>query len=122
MLARTIDKYRATLPGGNLGDYSTGDMSAYLLCALGVSEASFREVVARAENDSDIERWLSENANLDRAAEINRELSSRKTDGKSYAVSQSYGLTFLFDVLEYDDREVFGLPQPVAPRANGCAP
>jgi hypothetical protein len=46
MLARTIDKLRATLPGGNIGAYSIPGFSARMLSAIGVSEDDARSFEA----------------------------------------------------------------------------
>jgi hypothetical protein len=54
-LPRTIDKARATLPGGNLGVYfiSPG-ISAFVLGKLEVSESEFLAIVAAAHDDDEI--------------------------------------------------------------------
>ncbi|MBV8689631.1 MAG: DUF5069 domain-containing protein, partial [Candidatus Eremiobacteraeota bacterium] len=44
MLPRTIDKLRASLPGGNLGPYRIQGFSQRMLDAIGVTEGQLREV------------------------------------------------------------------------------
>ncbi len=61
-LPRTIDKIRATLPGGNLGPYNIKGLSATMLETIGVTEEQFREAVARAKDDDEVAAWLSDHA------------------------------------------------------------
>lgn len=63
-LARTIDKARAALPGGVLGEYrigaaETSTLSILLLHRLGLSERSFVDMVAHASGDDDIVQWIA---------------------------------------------------------------
>ncbi len=46
MAARTVDKIRATLPGGNLGQYQITGFSSSLLNRLGIVEGLLREAIA----------------------------------------------------------------------------
>jgi Domain of unknown function (DUF5069) len=108
MMARTVDKLRATLPGGNLGAYQIQDMSAWLLAELDISEAALRDVVATAPDDSYVAAWLNERTDSSRYRRINEALAARVTDGTSYPAASRAGMKLLFDVLEYDDRESFG--------------
>ena len=120
MMARTVDKLRASLPGGNLGAYKIAGFSQRLLEGLGIEEAQLREVVAKAHDDNDVAAWLAQNTNANKYDEINRQLENRRTTDMSegfhekYPVARKYDLEFVFDVLEYDDREMFGIKQPVA--------
>ncbi len=52
MAARTVDKIRATLPGGNIGEYQITGFSSSLLNALGIPEASLRAAIASAASDA----------------------------------------------------------------------
>ena len=108
MMARTVDKLRAALPGGNLGAYQMQDMSAWLLAKLDISEAALRDVVAAAPDDAFVAAWLNERTDSSRYQRINEALAARVTDGTSYPAASRAGLQLLFDVLEYDDREAFG--------------
>lgn len=78
MMARTVDKLRATLPGGNLGSYQIPGFSARLLEALGIGEASLRDAVAAARNDDDVVVWIRRNSDPARYAQVNVVLESRK--------------------------------------------
>jgi len=64
LMPRTIDKLRATLPGGNPGVYFINGkikgISGYLLERLGVAEDELREAVRDAAGEKDVARWLRE--------------------------------------------------------------
>ena len=65
-LARTIDKARAALPGGALGEYriaasETSTLSILLLQRLGLTEPRFIDMVAQASCDNDIVQWIATN-------------------------------------------------------------
>jgi hypothetical protein len=77
MLARTVDKIRATLPGGNIGEYQITGFSSSLLNALGISEAVLRKVIAEAGSDEQIAAWIREHSDAARYAEINAKLEGR---------------------------------------------
>lgn len=72
MLARSIDKMRARLPGGELGVYVTErGRTKVLLDMLGVTHEQFRDAVASARSDDDVVRWLRERADVSQYSEIN---------------------------------------------------
>jgi hypothetical protein len=71
MLARTVDKLRATLPGGNIGAYQITGFSSRLLLKLDVAEAALRDVIARAGSDAEIAAWIREHTDPDVYPEIN---------------------------------------------------
>ena len=77
MAARTVDKLRATLPGGNIGEYQITGFSSSLLNALGVSEAVLRKAVAEARSDAEVATWIREHTDPERYAEINAKLEAR---------------------------------------------
>ena len=60
MMARTVDKARALLPGGNPGRYyiSPG-ISAWLLGKLGFTEAQFLGIVAQSATDEEVAAHFS---------------------------------------------------------------
>lgn len=76
MAARTVDKLRATLPGGNIGEYQITGFSSSLLNALGISEAVLRRAIAEAASDEDVAAWLREHTDPTRYAGINAKLES----------------------------------------------
>ncbi len=77
MAARTVDKLRATLPGGNLGEYQITGFSSSLLNALEIAESSLRAAIARAASDAEIAAWIREHSNPERYPEINAKLEGR---------------------------------------------
>jgi Domain of unknown function (DUF5069) len=77
MAARTVDKIRATLPGGNIGEYQITGFSSSLLNALGIAESVLRKVIAAADSDEEIATWIRLHSDPARYAEINAKLESR---------------------------------------------
>jgi len=115
MMARTIDKLRATLPGGNPGSYKIAGFSERLFERLGVSEADLREAVRAASSDEDIAVWLRARTDPGKYSEINaffeslvhEKLKDPAGFDERYPVRKRLGLSKLLDVLEADDRESF---------------
>lgn len=118
MIARTIDKLRASLPGGNLGSYKMPGFSTEILERLGVSEDALRDVVARADSEDEVLAWLAARTDQTRYPEINREFSEETSEGYSekfhanYPAARKYNLSNVFEIMEYDDREMFGILHP----------
>ncbi|HEY6485879.1 MAG TPA: DUF5069 domain-containing protein [Candidatus Cybelea sp.] len=81
MAARTVDKLRATLPGGSLGEYQITGFSSRLIEALGFPEGALREAIARADSDGDIADWIARHSDPSKYAEINAALE-RPTVGE----------------------------------------
>ncbi|HTU81653.1 MAG TPA: DUF5069 domain-containing protein [Candidatus Acidoferrales bacterium] len=115
-LARTVDKLRATLPGGNLGAYRIPGHSERLLEALGVSEDELRSAVARAQSDADVARWIRERIDASRFPAINQlfehgVVRDRLGDAewlKRYPNAASVSPdTKLLDFLALDDEQMF---------------
>jgi hypothetical protein len=77
MAARTVDKIRATLPGGNIGDYQITGFSSSLLNALGIAEGVLRKVIGGAQSDAEVATWIREHTDPERYAEINAKLEGR---------------------------------------------
>lgn len=117
MLARTIDKLRATLPGGNLGAYRIPGFSARLMEQLGIEEAALREVVEGAKSDDDVVAWVRAHSDPSRYNEINEGLLKRRVADRindadfNERYPQAKTLppdTPLLVMLEDDDRAMFG--------------
>lgn len=72
MMARTVDKARGLLPGGNPGRYyiSPG-LSAWLLGKLGFTEAQFIAIVAQSANDEEAAAHFSGVLTEERCRRIN---------------------------------------------------
>jgi hypothetical protein len=120
MLARSIDKVRAQLPGGDPGQYVTErGLTKAMLEMLGVTQEQFRTVVENATSDDDVVQWLRGHADTSRYSEINDRLSRwtladnpperwalidalypNRPAGPREAVN-------VFDLLENDDHESF---------------
>jgi hypothetical protein len=81
MAARTVDKIRATLPGGNLGEYQITGFSSSLLNRLGIVEGLLREAIAQATSDAEVADWIARHSDPARYAEINASLE-RPTVGE----------------------------------------
>jgi len=115
MMPRTIDKLRAKLPGGALGQYHIDGFSKRLLEAIGVAEEQLQDVVARAKSDDDVAAWLREHADRSKYDEINNRLANRSYDdvadkesfNKKYPLAATSTSKRLFDVMDEDDRAMF---------------
>ena len=117
MLARTIDKLRAQLPGGNAGPYRiTPGFSERLLQIIGCSEDEMREVVARARTEDEVIAWVAARIDNEKLERYNERASKRRIAdvddledfGKRYPIIK--GLppeTSLFDVLDKDDASMY---------------
>jgi hypothetical protein len=78
MAARTVDKLRATLPGGNLGQYQITGFSSRMLEAIGIGEAALRAAIADAGDDEAVAKWIGEHSDPARYGEFNRKLEALK--------------------------------------------
>ncbi len=116
MLARTIDKLRATLPGGNLGSYQIPGFSARLMSELGIEESALRDQIARASGDDEVVAWVREHSDPSRYDEINAVLRRRRIADRiddpefkaKYPVVTSLPPEMpLLDMLDRDDRASF---------------
>ena len=116
MMARTIDKVRATLPGGNIGPYQISGFSSSLLNALEISEADLRGVIAKASDETDVARWIRGRTDPSKYAEFNEKLLARTIADRigdekwaaRYPIAK--GLppeTPLIDMLVIDDEDMF---------------
>ncbi|HUA09736.1 MAG TPA: DUF5069 domain-containing protein [Candidatus Acidoferrales bacterium] len=116
MAARTVDKVRASLPGGNLGSYQIPGFSTLMLEAIGISEEEFRDQVTRAANDGEIAAWLRERVTPEQIAAFNTTICERRVKHrledeawrKKYAHAVSMPPeTPLIDMLSKDDELAF---------------
>ncbi|MFN2461597.1 MAG: DUF5069 domain-containing protein [Candidatus Velthaea sp.] len=117
MLARTIDRARASLPGGNPGMYDSVDqgLSAALFEALGIVPAEFVATVANADIEENVVAKLRArcadadfdaiNARL-AGADIRRLPPERRAHIEAkYPPELLESHPLAFDLLEADDRE-----------------
>jgi len=117
MLARTVDKLRATLPGGNIGAYQITGFSSRLLLKLGISEAILRDAIARAASDAEIAAWIRAHSDPGVYPEINAgfeqmTVGERLGDPEfveRYPIARRVPPeTSRLDMLAADDEETFG--------------
>jgi hypothetical protein len=118
-LPRAIDKARAALPGGNLGDYwvSRDDMrtlSGLFFRRLGIAESAFTAWVAEAATDADVAENVRGAADSEAIGSWNailtgihmRDLEESKRDFlvRTYGKGQQWSLDdVLIDVIDRDD-------------------
>ena len=114
-LPRTIDKMRATLPGGAAGAYNIPGFSEMMLEALGIELDAFRAAVANAASDDAVAAFVNASTSPDRVAEWNAMILARlPRNGDRNAAHEAYpwlrarpDLVLALDVLEEDDRQHF---------------
>jgi hypothetical protein len=115
MFARTIDKLRAELPGGKMGDFHFSVMSEWICEQLRLAHDDLLEVVRTAETDDDVVAWLHANSDRSLYTMINNALLERKIDNsnrerltKKYPVIAGYpNLTSVLEMLDLDDAHQF---------------
>lgn len=78
MLARTIDKLRATLDGGSVGAYQIAGFSQRMMDALEIKEDDLRAVVALASTDDDVVAWVQKHSDPSKYADVNTMLEATK--------------------------------------------
>jgi Domain of unknown function (DUF5069) len=78
MIARTVDKVRASLPGGKLGEYRIDGFSSYLLKKLGIQEKALRDAVASAASEEEVADWVRENSDPSTYRAINVKFEEMK--------------------------------------------
>jgi hypothetical protein len=61
-LPRSIDKFRATLPGGNLAGYTIEGFTGRMLEGLGIKPDDLRVAVAEAKTDEDVASYVRAHA------------------------------------------------------------
>jgi hypothetical protein len=120
MLPRTIDKLRAELPGGDLGDYLNHDIgfSAYVVRRLGLDMDEFRNAVADAPDETAAIEWLAARVDPALAPALNAKLETfvverMKPEDQALirqrhpVMAERPELTKILDVLEADDAHVW---------------
>ena len=114
-LPRTIDKVRATLPGGAPGAYNIPGFSEMQLETLGIELDAFHAAVADAADDEGVAAFVTASTTPDRIAEWNAFVLARlPRNGDRNAAYDAYpwlrerpDLILAVDVLEEDDRQHF---------------
>ena len=119
MLPRTIDKIRATLPGGDPGVYKIKGFSQNLLDALGIGEDDLRSVVALAAGDDEVVAWVRKHSDPAKYDEINAALSAptvgQRRDRQDFVerypiVKELPPEMTLLEMLDRDDAQMFETP------------
>jgi hypothetical protein len=119
-LPRTIDKLRAELPGGDLGEYLNHDtgFSAYVVRRVGLDMDEFRTAVARLPDESVLTEWLAARIDANAAPALNAKLETFVVDRMSpedQALVREHHpvmalrpeLTCVLDILDADDERTF---------------
>lgn len=116
MAARTVDKIRATLPGGNIGEYQITGFSSLLLNALKVPEGLLRAAIANANSDSEVADWIREHSDPAAYPQINAKFESQTVGERSsdalylarYPLAKQFApQASHLDVLDADDAAMF---------------
>lgn len=116
MAARTVDKIRATLPGGHLGEYQIAGFSTRMFDALGIDETDFRSMVALAASEDEIAAWLRRHCAPEQIDAFNRDIGTLcirdRIDNEQWRGRYAFALdlpheTPLIDVLPLDDARSF---------------
>ncbi|HEY5349565.1 MAG TPA: DUF5069 domain-containing protein [Candidatus Lustribacter sp.] len=119
-LARTIDKLRAELPGGNIGPFLNHDtgFSAYVVRRLGLDMNEFRIAVAEAPDEDAVVFWLSQRIDPPAVQAVNAKLETfvieRMSQDDQALVRELHPVTAgqpnlskLLDILDADDELTF---------------
>lgn len=118
MAARSVDKLRATLPGGDLGAYQIAGFTARFMETLGIDEEDFRSIVALAANDQEIAAWLRKHCSQAQFDECTRLITSRLLRDRindddfvqKYPHARALPLEMpIVDMLPLDDELAFGV-------------
>ena len=115
MLPRTIDKFRASLPGGVLNGYRIDGVSRRLLGWLGVDETEMQATVAAAASDDDVAKWVRARTDASAYDSYNERMENRSLDdiedktniNNLYPWLAQSGIKKIFDIIEEDDRRTF---------------
>jgi len=117
-MPRTIDKIRATFPGGHLGPYHVAPgMSQMLLAIIGVELPALHDAVLRAKDDDDVAAWLRTHADVSQYERANATMSEwrhenvpeeHRTHFESlYPEYLRTRYPVAFDLIEADDRQLY---------------
>ncbi len=114
-LPRSIDKARASLPGGNLGEYTMKGFTATMLEMFGITAEDFIVRVHAATTDEEIAAFVRATASAEQIAAWQALVGKRlPRNGDRAAAIEHYpwlanrpDLILTLDVLEEDDRQMF---------------
>jgi len=121
MLGRTIDKLRADLPGGDMGEYHVFfGLSKHLGDALGIDLHELAAIVRDMRTEEEVVAWVREHSDPAKYGEINRGLEQRTQTQhippehrerfeSKYSADVRARHDNLFDLVEADDRRCYAL-------------
>ena len=118
MMPRTIDKIRATLPGGNPGPYHIAPgISGVMLQIIGVRVEDLTNAVAQAKDEEEVAAWLRSHADVSQYIRANTIMSSMRDEDippdhrarfeSLYPERLRKQHRLNFDLIEADDRELY---------------
>ena len=116
-LARTVDKIRASLPGGDLGAYKVDGFSTRTLKHLGITADELRDVVAKAPTEADVEHFILEHSTQEQRDAANAD-NEKRTVGQYMVELEGFAdrypivkelppETTILEMLERDDQLLF---------------
>jgi hypothetical protein len=114
-LPRSIDKLRASLPGGNLGLYTIDGFTTMLFAELGIELEAISAVVATATDDATVLAFVQRHTTAEAIQRWNTFISAREPRGGNRAealevypwLHERPDLRLAVDVLAEDDRRLF---------------
>ena len=120
LVPRTIDKLRAELPGGNIGEFLNHDtgFSAYVVRRMGLEMDDLRDAVAAAPDEDAVIAWLAARVDTSIAPAVNAKLETfviERMSAENQALvrerhpmlAQRPDLSSILDILEADDEITF---------------
>ena len=118
MLPRTIDKMRALLPGGNIGDYHVDGFSGRMMKLIDIDPDGLAAEVARATTEDEVAAWVRAHAGASSYDEANRVLLNRSFEdiaperraefAEKYPRHAEVASGKICDIIDADDAAIFG--------------
>ena len=116
-LARTVDKLRASLPGGDIGAYKIDGFSTRTLGYLGITADELQNVIAKVASEDDVEQFIKERTTQEQRDNANAE-NEKRTVGQYIAELEGFAdrypiakelppETTILEMLERDDQLLF---------------
>lgn len=114
-LPRSVDKIRATLPDGVLGEYLIEGLTTSMLDALGITVTAFTDAIRDAKNDDEIAAFVTAHAKPGGIDVWHRFIDARRPQGgdprkaiEAYPfLAGRADLGLSLDVIAEDDRLLF---------------
>lgn len=114
-LPRSIDKIRATFPGGKLGEYGIAGATEEMLEIFGIGVAEFTDAVRNATTEDEIAQFVSARVDAAKIARWHESILKRQPRGGNVAeavaaypfLAGRAELGLSLDVLAEDDAYIF---------------